>query len=280
MAKKEFFGEFIGTFCLVLFGCGSVAVTTLFNAHQGLLQIALLWGIAVTIAIYCTRTLSCAHFNPAVSVAMALTGRLKARKLPLYLAAQFSGAFSAGLALYIFFSPSIAFFERAHHIVRGSYESIQTARIFGEYYAHQAGSAGVDFALAMGAESFETFMLVLAILFLTERCNAGKPDDKLAPIMIGLSLTSLICLLAPITQAGFNPARDFGPRMVAFIFGWGARSFPDANGGFFWVYMISPVVGGALAGFLFATMMEPLLSNRRKDVMASDVKEAVECNRD
>ena len=267
MAIKEIFGEFIGTFCLVLFGCGSVAVTTLFNAHQGLLQIALLWGIAVTIAIYCTRTLSCAHFNPAVSVAMALTGRLKARKVPLYLAAQFSGAFSAGLALYIFFSPSIASFERAHHIVRG-------------FYAHQAGSAGVDFALAMGAESFGTFMLVLAILFLTERCNAGKPDDRLAPIMIGLSLTSLICLLAPITQAGFNPARDFGPRMVAFIFGWGARSFPDANGGFFWVYMISPVVGGALAGFLFATVMEPLLSNRRKYVMASDVKEAVECNRD
>lgn len=273
MARKEFLGEFIGTFCLVIFGCGSVAVTTLFNAHQGLLQVALLWGIAVTIAIYCTRSLSCAHFNPAVSVAMALTGRLKARKIPLYFAAQFSGAFIAGLALYLFFSPSIVSFERAHQIVRGSYESIQTARMFGEYYARQAGSEFADLARAMGAESVGTFMLVLAILFLTERCNAGKPDEKLAPIMIGLSLTSLICLLAPITQAGFNPARDFGPRMVALVFGWGARSFPDAIGGFFWVYVAAPFLGGALAGFLFMTMMKPLMDDRRGDVMASDGKE-------
>ena len=274
MARKEFLGEFIGTFILVLFGCGSVSVTTLFNAHQGLLQIAVLWGVAVTIAIYSTRSLSCAHFNPAVSVAMALTGRLKARKIPVYFAAQFSGAFSAGLALYLFFSPSIASFERAHQIVRGSYESIQTARMFGEYYVRQAVSGFADIALAMGAESFGTFMLVLAILFLTERSNAGKPDDNLAPVMIGLSLTSLICLFAPITQAGFNPARDFGPRVVAFIFGWGERSFPDATGGFFSVYMIAPVLGGALAGFFFISVIEPLLNGRGKAVMANDGGEA------
>jgi glycerol uptake facilitator protein len=146
--------------------------------------------------------------------------------------------------------------------------------MFGEYYVRQAVSGFADIALAMGAESFGTFMLVLAILFLTERCNAGKPDDKLAPVMIGLSLTSLICLFAPITQAGFNPARDFGPRMVALIFGWGERSFPDATGGFFWIYMVAPVLGGALAGFFFVTVIEPLLSDRGKAVMASDGGEA------
>ncbi len=78
--KKEFLGEFIGTFMLVLFGCGSVAVTTLFDAHQGLFQIAIIWGLAVTLGIYATRNLCCAHFNPAVSIAMVASRRMKAKK--------------------------------------------------------------------------------------------------------------------------------------------------------------------------------------------------------
>lgn len=65
MYKREFAGELIGTFLLVLFGCGSVAVSVLFNAHQGLFQIGMIWGIGVSLAIYVTRHLSCAHLNPA-----------------------------------------------------------------------------------------------------------------------------------------------------------------------------------------------------------------------
>lgn len=68
--QREFLGELIGTFLLVLLGCGSVAVSVLFNAHQGLFQIAIVWGIGVTLAIYVTRSLSCAHLNPAVTLAM------------------------------------------------------------------------------------------------------------------------------------------------------------------------------------------------------------------
>jgi len=117
--SREFIGECLGTFILVLFGCGSVAVTVLFGAHQGLMQIALEWGIGVTLAIYLTRRLSCAHLNPAVTVAMVMGKRMRADKLPVYLTAQFTGAFLAGLVLYVLYAPSIAAYEAAHGIVRG-----------------------------------------------------------------------------------------------------------------------------------------------------------------
>ena len=68
--SQHFVGELVGTFLMVFFGCGSVAVSVLFSAHSGLFQIAMIWGLAVTIAIYATRHLSCAHLNPAVSIAM------------------------------------------------------------------------------------------------------------------------------------------------------------------------------------------------------------------
>lgn len=65
------------------------------------------------------------------------------------------------------------------------------------------------------------------IFSLTEGCNLGRPDNNLAPIFIGLTVTSVICLIAPLTQAGLNPARDFGPRIVAWLCGWGQAAFPD-----------------------------------------------------
>jgi glycerol uptake facilitator protein len=78
--KTEFIGETIGTFLLVLFGCGSVAMSILFNAYQGLFQIAMAWGIGVTLAIYLTRHISCAHLNPAVTLALVISGRMKVSK--------------------------------------------------------------------------------------------------------------------------------------------------------------------------------------------------------
>lgn len=72
-------------------------------------------------------------------------------------------------------------------------------------------------------------------------------------------MASIIALLAPLTQAGLNPARDFGPRLVAWWAGWGAAAFPDRNGGFFWVYILAPVVGAAIAAAFFARVLDPLL---------------------
>lgn len=257
--SKEFIGEALGTFLLVLFGCGSVAVSILFNAYQGIMQIALAWGIGVTLAIYLTRHLSCAHLNPAVTLAMVISKRMSARKLPVYLFAQFAGAFLAGLAIYILFSPSISAFETTHNIIRGTAESVQTAKMFGEYYAVSGSTAVVSLPLAIGAEAFGTFLLLLMIFALTEGCNLGRPNEALAPVFIGLTVSSIICLIAPLTQAGLNPARDFAPRMVAWMAGWGAAAFPDQSGGFFFVYILGPIIGGILAALFFVYVLEPAM---------------------
>ena len=246
---------------LVLFGCGSVAVSVLFNAHQGLMQIALAWGIGVTLSIYLTRHLSCAHLNPAVTVAMVLSKRMASKKLPVYITAQFLGAFLAGIAIYLLFSPSISAFESTHNIIRGTAESVQTAKMFGEYYAAPGSTSVVSLPLAIGVEAFGTFLLVLMIFALTEGCNVGRPHDAMAPLFIGLTVSSIICLVAPLTQAGLNPARDFGPRMVAWIFGWKSAAFPDQSGGFFLVYILGPLVGAMLASLFFVFAFEPTMKS-------------------
>jgi glycerol uptake facilitator protein len=246
MSKREFVGETLGTFLLVLFGCGSVVVTILFDAHHGLMQVSLVWGIGVMLAIYLTRHLSCAHLNPAVTTAMVLGGRMPFRKLPIYVSGQLFGATLAGVVLYVLFAPSIAAYESANHIIRGMPESVRTAMMFGEYYSYPNSKAIVSLPLAIGAEAFGTFLLVLMIFALTEGCNVGRPDDALAPVFIGLTVTAIICLIAPLTQAGLNPARDFGPRLVAWTMGWGAAAFPDRVGGFFHVYILGPLIGGRL----------------------------------
>lgn len=263
--KREFTGELIGTFLLVLFGCGSVAVSTLFDAHQGLLQIGLVWGIGVSLSIYVTRHLSCAHLNPAVTLAMVTSKRMSPKKMPVYIVAQFLGAFLAGLVIFSLFEPSILNYENMHNIVRGSSQSIHTAKMFGEYYTQPGSITVVSMPLAMAAEAFGTFLLVLIIFSLTEGCNLGRPNDNLTPIFIGLTVTSVICLIAPLTQAGLNPARDFGPRVVAWIFGWGSAAFPDNMGGFFFVYIFAPIIGGQVAGILFTKVLEPLMKNSNKD---------------
>ena len=260
---KGFIGEALGTFILVLFGCGSVAVATLFGEYGSIFQIAIVWGIGVTLAIYLTRHLSCAHLNPAVSIAMVLGKRMSAKQLPVFLIAQLLGAFIAGAVLYALFSPSIAAFESANGIIRGTVESTQTARMFGEFYnASIGGTAVVSMTLAITAEMFGTFLLVLLIFALTEGCNVGRPSDTMAPLFIGLTVSSIICLIAPLTQAGLNPARDFGPRLVAWISGWGSAAFPDNYGGFFWVYILAPIVGGAIAALFFLYVLEPQMKNK------------------
>ena len=251
-------GEIFGTFLLVFFGCGSVAVTVLFDAHQGLFQIALLWGIGLSIAIYSVRSLSGAHFNPAVTLAMALCKKNKWSSVPLYVVSQFLGAIIAGLSVYVLFSSSILGVEDSTNIVRGSAESMAIAKMFGEYYSI-SGNSYVSIYLAMFAEAFGTFLLALLILFLTDTNNKGRPSDNLVPLMIGFALSCLIALFAPLTQACFNPARDFGPRIVAMLFGWGSAAFPDSNGGFLFVYILAPCIGGALASFVYTVLLKPII---------------------
>lgn len=257
---KGFIGEMMGTFVLTLFGCCSVAVAVLFGEYNSIFQIGIVWGIGVTLAIFLTRNICCAHLNPAVSVAMVVAGRMKPSKLPGYLMAQMLGAILAGAVLYVLFSPSIEHYESVHDIVRGTTGSVDTARMFGEFYPNpgDASNATVGLPLAMFAEGFGTFLLALFIFCLTEGCNVGRPSSDLQPLFIGLTVSSIIFFIAPLTQAGLNPARDFGPRLVAFIAGWGDAALPDAVGGWFWVYILAPIIGSTMAALFFKYVLEPI----------------------
>ena len=131
--------------------------------------------------------------------------------------------------------------------------------MFGEFYPNPGDTiATVSLPLAMLAEGFGTMLLALFIFGLTEDCNVGKPSSDLQPLFIGLTVSSIIFFVAPLTQAGLNPARDFGPRLVAFVMGWGNAALPDAVGGWFWVYILAPIVGGAVAALLFKYILEPI----------------------
>ena len=112
------------------------------------------------------------------------------------------------------------------------------------------------------AEFVGTFVLVLFIFCFTEDCNVGRPDSNIAPLFIGLTVSICITLIAPLTQAGFNPARDFGPRIVAWLAGWGSAAFPDSVGGVFWVYILGPIIGGALATYFFTLVLEPAMRKK------------------
>ena len=263
---RMFFGEAFGTFILVFFGCSAVAVSVLFESHIGLFQIAAIWGIAVSLAIYATRHLSCAHINPAVSIAMVVANRMYIKKLPIYLLAQLTGGFMAGLFVFLLFNQSIVNFELAHNIVRGEPGSVASAMIFGEYFPNPSspGICSVSLFNAFLAETLGTFLLVSMIFLLTEGCNVGRPNSDFAPILIGATVTAIISILAPLTQAGINPARDFGPRLFSYLAGWKSIAIPGPKGGFFTVYVLGPIIGGVISALLFAKLIQPLMISKKR----------------
>ena len=104
-------------------------------------------------------------------------------------------------------------------------------------------------------------MLVLVIFALTSPRNVDRPGANLTPFFIGFTVAVLISLFAPLTQAGWNPARDFGPRLVAFGLGWGRVAIPGPDGGF-WVYIVGPLIGGPLGGLVWQLTAERHDDNR------------------
>ena len=259
-------GEFIGTFILVFFGCGAVAVSVLFSSHSGLFQVAAIWGIGVALSIYATRHISCAHLNPAVSVAMVAAKRMDLAKLIPYLAGQFSGALAAASLLYFLFSSSIEHFETINGIVRGAPGSEATAMIFAEFYPNpgNADTARVSMANAFFAEACGTFALVFFIFSLTEGCNVGRPDDTLTPLFIGSALSVIISIVAPLTMAGLNPARDLSPRLLAYLAGWKDAALPADPYGWLVVYAAGPICGALLAALVFRMIVEPLMLEKER----------------
>jgi len=118
------------------------------------------------------------------------------------------------------FHGNIVGYESANAIIRGSPESMRTAMMFGEYFPNP-GVPILWFKVSMGSamlvEGIGTFILVLMIFLLTEGCNVGRPSEGSSPIFVGGTVSAIIAITAPLTQAGINPARDFGPRIISFL---------------------------------------------------------------
>jgi glycerol uptake facilitator protein len=256
-------GEFIGTFMLVFFGCGSVAAAVLTGAQVGIFQVAIVWGIGIATAIYLTGGLSGAHLNPAVTCGFAAAGRIRWRAVPGYVMAQCAGAFCASATLYALFAGPLRLFEAANHITRGAPGSEASAMIFGEYFPNPAWHHAVfaNFQVvtpgtAFLAEALGTSILVLVILCVTDERNASRPGP-LTAVTVGLTITILISLIGPLTMAGFNPARDFAPRLFSAFAGWGALPF-RANGlGWLVVYIIAPLAGGQAGSLAYRWLFRP-----------------------
>ncbi|MDJ0644674.1 MAG: MIP/aquaporin family protein [Flavobacteriaceae bacterium] len=251
---KEYVGEFLGTLLLVFFGCGAVAVSVVFGALN-LLGVALIFGLGVAMAIFAVRNICPAHLNPAVSVAMVFAKQLRPKKLPFYLIAQFLGALVGGLLLFLIFNTAIANYEEVNGILRGSTYSYRSAMMFGEYFPNPtfAEKFSVSYLQACFLEGLGTFLLVFVIFRVTE-----KPEqlNNATPLLIGLTVTILICLIAPFTQGGFNPARDFSPRIVAYFAGWKSAAFPAVRFSFLTVYILSPMLGGIIASYLNKAILD------------------------
>lgn len=255
-------GEFIGTFLLTLVICSVVAASIVTSAHVGLWQVAVVCGLGVSISIYTTAHLSDAHLNPAITLAFAVVRwrTFSWKRILPYIIFQVLGGVLAGGVLYALFGRAISHFEVQYDIERGSNDSALTAMLFGEYfpnpafYNHSIPSSYdvISPFEAMAVEAFCTGVLAFVIFSLTDKQNStisSGSNSILVPMLIGLTVSVLISIYAPLTQVGMDPARDFGPRLFAACAGWGRMAIPGPRNGF-WVYIIGPILGAPVGAGL------------------------------
>ena len=279
--RERCLAEAVGTFILVFLGTGAVHVAVLTESLTGLWQVAVVWGLGVTLAIYVVGGVSGAHINPAMTIALASWGRFEQKSVPAYVASQVAGAFTASAVLFALFGPYLAEKEKEKQVVRGQPGSEITAMCYGEYFPNPGGLAAkgspekgqtlvarlaetqdlVPAVAAIFAEVVGTMLLALVVFAVTDPKNRAAPAANTAPAFIGLTVAALICVIAPLTQACFNPARDFGPRLFTAVAGWGEVALPGPRfPGFFTVYILAPVLGALAGGALYTKVIGPVLA--------------------
>jgi glycerol uptake facilitator protein len=263
--KRQCTGECIGTFLLVFFGTGSVASAVTTGAQQGLWQVAVVWGFGVALSIYATAGVSGAHLNPAVSVALYFRrpAEMPLKKLPHFILAQLVGSVLAGCLVFAVYGSALSRLATEMDAKNGAktWDKELTGKVFGEYFPDPGGrltSGDITPVGACAIEALGTALLMFMIFALTDERNPARPPPGMAPFFIGFTVAVLISLFAPLTQAGFNPARDFGPRIVAFLAGWGETAIPGPRGGF-WVYIVGPLIGAPVGGAAYDWLLRPAL---------------------
>jgi len=238
----ELIAEFLGTFILILFGNGVVAMVVLFptrnpgeTIHGGFTNITLGWGLAVTMGIYIAGKISGAHLNPAVTLALAVFRKFSWGKVIPYSVAQTAGAFLAAALVYWNYMP-------AFHQVDPQLEN--TAGVFTTFPAFpglpQAGF--LDQLIGTG-------LLVLLILAITDEFNA-PPGANLAPLMIGLVVVAIGMSFGGMHGYAINPARDFGPRLFTVLAGFRNNGLTDGTH-VWWIPVVAPLLGGLIGAALY-----------------------------
>jgi glycerol uptake facilitator protein len=255
-------GELIGTFVLVFLGISSVALSVLFNLLN-LYQIAFVWMLAVVFGVYSSRKLSHSHLNPAVSVGFLILKQIGSKEFLACLLGQFIGSIAAGITVFFIFKNDIEIYENVNSIIRDGSNSQKSAMIFGEYFPNpgNVSLSRLSVVSAMLFEGLGTLVLMLVILVLT---HTKKVNPKFVPTLIGVTVGLLIIVVAPYTQAGFNPFRDLGPRLVSYFMGWKNTAFNLPNFSFFTVYILAPIIGSVIGTLLFKSFVIKILSLEKK----------------
>jgi aquaporin Z len=225
---RKCLAEFIGTFWLVLGGCGSAVLAAKFpDVGIGLTGVALAFGLTVLTGAYALGPISGGHFNPAVTVGLWAGGRFPARQIGPYIIVQVLGAIAAAAVLYAIASGKPGFDATAGFAANG-------------YGEHSPGHYSL--ASSLITELVMTFMFVLIILGATHtRAPVG-----FAGLAIGLALTLIHLISIPVTNTSVNPARSTGPALFA-----GAWALAQL-----WLFWLAPLAGGVLAGVLYRSVLE------------------------
>jgi aquaporin Z len=220
--------ELMGTFWLVLGGCGSAVLAAAFpEVGIGLVGVSLAFGLTVLTGAYALGPVSGAHFNPAVTVGLWAGGRFPAAQVPLYVVAQVAGGILGAAVLYVIASGQPGFTAADGFAANG-------------YAEHSPG--GYSLLASVVTELVMTFMFLIVILGATHR----RAPVGFAGIAIGLALTLIHLISIPVTNTSVNPARSTGPAL--FVGDWAL--------GQLWLFWVVPMIGAALAGLVYKGVLE------------------------
>lgn len=270
----EMMAEFLGTFVLIAFGDGVVAVAvaglnqsgraetphTIFLASGDWLLITFGWMVAVVLGVYVAGGVTGAHLNPAVTLAFAVRGDTPWRKVVPYWVAQVVGAFVAAALVYAVYSWAIGSYESVNHVTRGAANSIATFSIFATfpapYFPNYWGPL-IDQIVGTG-------FLVMVVAALVDRRNIA-PRANLTPFLVGLVVAGIGMSYGPNAGYAINPARDLGPRLWAWIAGYGQVAMPGNYPNlswYFWVPIVGPLVGGTVGILIYEFFIRQVLVAR------------------
>jgi len=239
---REAAAEALGTFVLIVFGTGVVAEVVLSRRDLGTpLTIHIAWGLAVTLGVYVSAGVSGAHLNPAVTLALAVLRGFPWRKVPAYVLAQLTGAFAGAAVTFLTYREAFTAFDGGVRQVVGPKA---TAGVFATYpqpFLSTFPGGFVDQVVG-------TALLMLGIFALADRRNAGPAAG--GPALVGALVAAIGMAFGFNAGYAINPARDFGPRLFTSLAGWGSEVF-RAGGGWWWVPIVAPCLGGVLGGLLY-----------------------------